>query len=82
MVDDLWDKPIELMIGTTDHFTSVGSSRDALTCLLNSWPTKGGKAFGKAKKACLKSIEGKVDHLTAENAFRLAAQEAGILREH
>jgi hypothetical protein len=80
MSDNLWDKPIELMIENSDHFRSVTSTRDALACLMNSWPTKGGKSLSAARRACLDSIEGKVAREQAQIAFIRAAEEAGILR--
>lgn len=80
MSDDLWDKPIELMIENSDHFRSVTSTRDAMACLLNSWPTKGGKSFSVARRACLAAIDGKVAKEKAKLAFIRAAEEAGILR--
>ncbi|MDK4736955.1 DUF982 domain-containing protein [Rhizobium sp. CNPSo 3490] len=79
MSSDLWDKPIELMIDS-DHFRSVGSSRDAMAYLMTSWPTKGGKSFSAVRRACLGAIDGKVDSATAKVAFIRAAREAGILR--
>ncbi|TBY90450.1 DUF982 domain-containing protein [Rhizobium leguminosarum bv. viciae] len=80
MSDDLWDKPIELMIENSDHFRSVRSTRDAMACLMTSWPTKGGKSFSAARRACLAAIDGKVASATAQLAFIRAAEEAGILR--
>nr|WP_311043603.1 DUF982 domain-containing protein [Rhizobium lentis] len=79
MSRDMWDKPIELMIDS-DHFRSVGNSRDAIAYLMSSWPTKGGKSFSAARRACLGAIDGKVDSATAKLAFIRAAEEAGILR--
>ncbi|MGG7581132.1 DUF982 domain-containing protein [Rhizobium sp. Nf11,1] len=80
MSSDLWDKPIELMIENSDHFRSVSSTRDAMAYLMTSWPTKGGKSFSAARRACLGAIDGKVDSATAKLAFVRAAEEAGILR--
>ncbi|MBY5682670.1 DUF982 domain-containing protein [Rhizobium leguminosarum] len=80
MNDDLWDKPIELMIENSDHFRSIRGTRDAMACLMTSWPTKGGKAFSAARRACLAAIDGKVASEEAKLAFIRAAEEAGILR--
>ena len=78
---DIWDHSVELMIENSDHFRRVGSSREAMECLLTSWPVKEGKWFTIARKRCLQSIEGKVNQAEAEAAFIKAAEEAGILRQ-
>jgi hypothetical protein len=80
MTVDLWDHSVELTIENSDHFRRVGSSREAMQCLLTCWPVKSGKWFTVARKRCLQSIEGKLDHGAAEAAFKKAAAEAGILR--
>jgi len=80
MSDDLWDKPIELVIDNADHFRCIGSSRDAVAFLMKSWPTKGGKSFSAARRACLGALDGKVATSAAKLAFVNAAEEAGILR--
>ena len=80
MTEDLWDKPIELMIENSDHFRSVSGSREAVACLMTSWPTPAGKRFAAARRACLGAIEGKVKAAVARRAFIKAAEEAGILR--
>lgn len=80
MSGDLWDKPIELMIDNSDHFRSVGNTRDAMACLMTSWPTKGGKSFSAARRACLAALDGRAGSAKAKVAFIRAAEEAGILR--
>jgi hypothetical protein len=80
MAVDIWDHSIELMIESSDHFRRVSNSREAMECLLTSWPVKSGKWFNLARKTCLRSLEGKADHVQAEAAFVKAAKEAGILR--
>ncbi|MBP1845907.1 hypothetical protein J2046_004181 [Rhizobium petrolearium] len=80
MIEDLWDKPIELMIENSDHFRSVSGSREAMACLMTCWPTTGGKHFSAARRACLGAIDGKLKGAVAHRAFVRAAEEAGILR--
>ncbi|TDK37104.1 DUF982 domain-containing protein [Rhizobium deserti] len=77
---DLWDNRVELMIENSDHFRCVSNSREAMECLSTCWPAKSGASFAAARKACLQSLTGKVDHRQAQAAFVRAAQEAGILR--
>jgi hypothetical protein len=80
MTVDIWDRNIELMIESSDHFRRVSNSREAMECLLTCWPVKSGKWFSLARKKCLQSLEGKVAQSQAEAAFVKAAEEAGILR--
>ncbi|WP_370689855.1 DUF982 domain-containing protein [Neorhizobium galegae] len=80
MDHDLWDEPIEVVIGPGDHFRSIGGSRDALAYLMTCWPQKGGDSFALAKRACMEAAEGRGDPSTAASAFRVAASDAGILR--
>jgi hypothetical protein len=80
MSTDLWDEPIELMIDNSDHFRCVSSSRDAMAFLMTSWPSKRGKSFSAARRACLAALNGKIAGATAKSVFVLAADEAGILK--
>jgi hypothetical protein len=80
MSEDLWDKPVELMVDSADHFRCVACSRDAVAFLMTSWPTKGGKSFSAARRACLQALDGRIATATAKLAFVQAAEEAGILR--
>ncbi len=80
MSDDLWDSPVEVMIDDCDHYRSVGNNRDAIACLMKSWPTKGREASAAARRACLAAIDGTVGSETAKIAFVRAAEEAGVLR--
>ncbi|MDM9646768.1 DUF982 domain-containing protein [Rhizobium sp. S163] len=80
MTDCLWDKPVELMIGNSDHFRCVGSSREAMAFLMTSWPTKGGRSFSAARRACLAALEGKITDAKAKHVFVHAADKAGILK--
>lgn len=81
MLVELWDPAVEITIDSGDHFKSVANSRDALACLMTSWPNRGGKSFAAARKACMEAIEGRADPSLAAEAFKAAAIEAGILRQ-
>jgi hypothetical protein len=48
--------------------------------LMTSWPSKRGKSFSAARRACLGALDGKIAGATAKLAFVLAAEEAGILK--
>jgi len=80
MSTELWETTVEITIDCGDHFKSVSNSRDALSCLMNCWPHRGGKAFATARKACMGAIDGRVDGSAAAEAFKVAAKEAGVLR--
>lgn len=80
MADDIWDKPIELMVDNSDHFHCVGNSREAMAFLATRWPGDRDAAYATARRACLKAIEGKARTDEARAAFISAADKAGILR--
>lgn len=80
MTIDLWEIPVEVSFDCGDHFISIGSSREALVCLMTRWPDQRGEAFAVARKTCLRAINGKADALTAAKAFEEAALKAGLLR--
>lgn len=77
---DLWDRSVELMIDSQDHFRCVSNTREAFECLSTCWPTKNGKWFAVARRRCMRALEGEGDPAEAEAAFIKAAEEAGILR--
>lgn len=81
MLSELWDPPVEITIDNGDHFKSVTNSREALTCLMTYWPSRGGKSFAAARKACIEAVEGQVNVTVAADAFKAAAAEADILRQ-
>jgi len=80
MTEDLWDKPIELVVENSDHFHCVSNSREAIAFLTTSWPGGRDAAYAAARRACMKAIEGKVRTEEAQAAFISAAEKAGILR--
>lgn len=81
MLIELWDPAVEIAIDNGDHFKSITNTRDALACLMTTWPEQGGKAFAAARKACIEAIEGRIDASFAVDAFKAAALEVGILRQ-
>lgn len=80
MTNDLWDKPVEVMIENTDHFYRVSNSREAIACLKTVWPSDRCSVVASARKACLLAIEGRGSRDAAQSAFMRAAADAGILR--
>jgi hypothetical protein len=59
---------------------NISSARQASEWLLYKWPTEEDtdKAW-RARKACLEALQGKIETAAARQAFRDAAEEAGIL---
>jgi hypothetical protein len=59
---------------------NISSARQAAEWLLYKWPTEEDtdKAW-RARKACSEALQGKVEAAAARQAFRAAAEEAGIL---
>jgi hypothetical protein len=59
---------------------NISSARQAADWLLYKWPAEidTDKAW-RARKACLEALQGKGETAAARQAFRTAAEEAGIL---
>ncbi|WP_353644238.1 DUF982 domain-containing protein [Mesorhizobium sp. WSM2239] len=59
---------------------NISSARQAAEWLLYKWPTEEDtdKAW-RARKACHEALQGKVETAACHQAFRVAAEEAGIL---
>jgi hypothetical protein len=59
---------------------NISSVRQAAEWLLYQWPLESDtdKAW-RARKACYEALQGKIEVSTARQAFRVAAEEAGIL---
>ncbi|NEJ69774.1 DUF982 domain-containing protein [Rhizobium phaseoli] len=79
MRQDLWDQPVEVIIGDGDHPKSIRSSRDALAYLMTCWPRERAASFAVAKKTCTDAVDGRADSAAAALAFKVAAEEAGVL---
>jgi hypothetical protein len=68
---------LDARAGQVQH---IGSARKAAEWLLNKWPMKIDTAKARpAGKACLEVLEGQRKAAAACQAFRDAAEEAGIL---
>jgi len=80
MRHDFWNQPVEVIIGDGDHPKSIRNSRDALAYLMTCWPREKAASFAVAKKICTDAAEGRADSAAAALAFKVAAEEAGVLR--
>ncbi|MCJ8520471.1 hypothetical protein ABID21_003666 [Pseudorhizobium tarimense] len=81
MQTTIWDSQIEIICQGGDHFKSVRTPRDAITCLTNNWPAPHSRSYAAAKRACMRALVGEVPASVAEAAFIKAAEEAGILKQ-
>ncbi|PDT02783.1 hypothetical protein CO666_18020 [Rhizobium chutanense] len=77
---DFWDEPVEVIIGDGDHLKSICSSRDALAYLMTCWPREKAASYAVAKRICTDAVDGRADSSAAALAFKVAADEAGVLR--
>jgi hypothetical protein len=75
-----WSKSVEVVLNPAREIRIVSNLHDAAQCLLHKWPSKTGKAYSKARTACLNALEGHVPAYYAREAFVAAATEANILR--
>jgi hypothetical protein len=76
----IWSKSVEVVFNPTREIRVISNLHDAAQCLLHRWPAKTGKAYSKARTACLSALEGHVPAYYAREAFVAAATEANILR--
>jgi hypothetical protein len=79
----LEDKPFDEFVtikASRGHRQNISSARQAAEWLLYKWPleTDTDKAW-RARKACFEALQGKGEAAAAREAFRVAAEEAGIL---
>ncbi|WP_137157200.1 DUF982 domain-containing protein [Rhizobium sp. FKL33] len=75
-----WSKSVEVVFSPTREIRVISNLHDAAQCLLHKWPSKTGKAYSKARTACLNALEGHVPAFYAREAFVAAATEVNILR--
>ncbi|WP_307145483.1 DUF982 domain-containing protein [Rhizobium tibeticum] len=80
MKTDIWDRGVELVIDGKDEFRTVSNTREAVECLMTSWPDEKGPAYATARKACLSALDGEPSDIDPRAAFIAAAGECGILR--
>ncbi|WP_424553909.1 DUF982 domain-containing protein [Shinella sp.] len=74
--DRLWDEAVVFEGGR--QVLRVQSTRDALLCLKNHWPTEDGPAALTAKSVCEQGLASDDDPAFARRAFVEAAKEAGF----
>lgn len=75
-----WSKSVEVAFNPAREIRVISNLHDAAQFLLHKWPSKTGKAYSKARIACLNALEGHVPAYYAREAFVAAANEANILR--
>ena len=75
----MFDNPVAIRLHARPVLVDdVKEARDILT---SSWPGERGPRHRDALETCLKVIDGYRSMIDAENRFREAAREAGILDE-
>jgi hypothetical protein len=82
-MDTLEDKPFDEYVtikAGRGQRQNISSARQASEWLLYKWPIEEDtdKAW-RAPKACLEALQGKLEVAAARQAFRDAAEEAGVL---
>jgi hypothetical protein len=78
--DGIFDQAVKVQGARPGQVQHIGSARKAAEWLLNKWPMKIDTAKARAaRKACLEVLEGQRKAAAARQAFRDAAEEAGIL---
>ena len=78
--DGIFDQAVKVQGARAGQVQHIGSARKAAEWLLNKWPMKIDTAKARAAhKACLEVLGGQRTAAAARQAFRDAAEEAGIL---
>jgi hypothetical protein len=78
--DKPFDQAVQVHRRRAGQVRNIGSAREAAEWLLYEWPQKVDTERAKAaRKACLEVLEGQRKAAAARQAFREAAEEAGIL---
>ena len=81
MVDQTWEKGVELELHGIGKYRMVRSTEDAAQCLVNHWPVDDGKAYMAAQRRCLAALQDRLStrkRNAARKAFIDAADEAAI----
>lgn len=73
-----WSEPVTFETQRLGQYRTISSAAEAARVLLDEWPTDNGKAYTKAKAACLAALAGDGDAEAARQAFLRAADEADI----
>jgi hypothetical protein len=77
--DKRFQRPVVVSLGQADEELAVRNTRQAADLLLTRWPARRGPRHRDAVDACLKVLDGHRSTVDAYDAFREAAEEAGIL---
>ncbi|EHK52623.1 DUF982 domain-containing protein, partial [Allomesorhizobium alhagi] len=78
--DGIFDPAVKVQGAPAGQVQHIGSARKAAEWLINKWPMKIDTAKARAAhKACLEVLGGQRKAAAARQAFRDAAEEAGIL---
>jgi hypothetical protein len=80
-MDIQWGGTVPIYLGQRGHVYFVGDVRRAFEILLDRWPSayRDKDKCRAAHQACLAAIEGTTKQENAREAFREAAEEAGML---
>jgi hypothetical protein len=78
MTERRFDRPIVVSLKEGERL-KIASAQQAADFLMADWPGERDEWHRDALEACLKVIEGYRSTADAENAFREAADRAGIL---
>lgn len=74
--DRLWEEAV--VLEGENQVLRVQSTRDALLCLKNHWPSENGPAAMTAKSVCEQGLASDDDPAFARRAFIEAAKETGF----
>jgi hypothetical protein len=73
-----WNKPLCYESALTGEWRVVDSAAEAILILQNRWPLSRGRRLAKARKICLKVLEGKRSAEKGRKSFIRAAKEAHV----
>ncbi len=74
----IWEEPITFETSMLGKYWTVTSTAEAARVLLDRWPLHEGRAYTRAKAACLAVLAGNADPAEARAAFLKAAEEADV----
>ncbi|WP_353640875.1 DUF982 domain-containing protein [Mesorhizobium sp. WSM2239] len=77
--DKPFQQPVRVSLDQGGEPIAVRDTRQAADLLLTQWPASRGPRHRDAVDACLKVLDGHRSTIDAYDAFRAAAEEAGVL---
>lgn len=81
--DRNWPAGVDIALDDMDGYQTISSTREAALFLIESWPSRQGRAYARALKACLDVIADEETDEVARTAFIAAVEEAKIdVRRH